>query len=107
MKKKVSEIFRSHGLITTNAIELRKRELWSELLAGRPVSIPISHQVAVAFIGVSSIPPSPSQALYMLEVVSGLLLPARHFIDESSIDFQARDAHALSLSISLQTLPNE
>lgn len=92
MKKKVSEIFHSHGLLTTNAIEAKKRDLMSDLHSGHPISIPISHQVATTFLGGQSTPPSPSQVLYMLEIVSGLLLPARHFIDESSLDFQAWNA---------------
>lgn len=88
MKNKVIDIFHSHGQLPANVVD-RKRELASELLGGHPIAIAISPQVSASFLGVRSVPSSPSQVLYMLEIVSGLVLPARHFIDENSISFQA------------------
>lgn len=88
MKNKVTDIFHSHGQSPTIVAD-RKRELLSELLGGHQIAIAISPQVSASFLGVRSVPSSPSQVLYMLEIVSGLVLPARHFIDENSISFQA------------------
>lgn len=82
----------SHGIRDAKQLAHRKNQLQQEFYSCNTHAFSITLSLQDSFFANSNSatgsPINPSLVLYLLEIINGLVIPARHFVDDRSLDFQ-------------------